>query len=171
MWSKRTCSSMEVLLQPLSYHAAQARDEQTHVESSFLHVTHLVRLRGSNFEGRLATRYNPHNTMRQCSGKRCPALIMEEHSVFEPGFEKSETYVICLTKLKKVRHMSHQAEKGETCLTMLRHMFHQAVKGETHHYFEASISKPVCMVAMQVCMVAMHYQLPFMISKCLLQSQ
>ena len=26
------------------------------------------------------------------------------------------------------------------------------------------------MVAMQVCMVAMHYQLPFMISKCLLQS-
>ena len=31
----------------------------------------------------------------------------------------------------------------------------------SYHYFEAS--KPVCIVAM-------HYQLPFMISKCLLQS-
>ena len=55
----------------------------------------------------------------------------------------------------------HQAEKGETYVS----------PGETmsnlHHYFEAS--KPVCMVAMQVCMVAMHYHLPFMISKCLLQ--
>ena len=64
--------------------------------------------------------------------------------------------VQCLSQeLKKVRHMSHQAEKGET---------HIDIKC----YFEAS--KPVCMVAMQVCMVAMHYQLPFMISKCLLQS-
>ena len=30
--------------------------------------------------------------------------------------------VQCLSQeLKKVRHMSHQAEKGETCLTKLRH--------------------------------------------------
>ena len=36
----------------------------------------------------------------------------------------------CLSQeLKKVRHMSHQAEKGETCLTKLRHMSHQAEKG------------------------------------------
>ena len=29
----------------------------------------------------------------------------------------------CLSQeLKKVRHMSHQAEKGETCLTTLRHV-------------------------------------------------
>ena len=29
----------------------------------------------------------------------------------------------CLSQeLKKVRHMSHQAEKGETCLTKLRHV-------------------------------------------------
>ena len=71
--------------------------------------------------------------------------------------------------------MSHQAVKGETCLTKLRHMSHQAEKGgrdtsnmertkdiyRPNHYFEAS--KPVCMVAM-------YYNLPFMISKCLLQS-
>ena len=36
----------------------------------------------------------------------------------------------CLSQeLKKVRHMSHQDEKGETCLTKLRHMSHQAEKG------------------------------------------
>ena len=36
----------------------------------------------------------------------------------------------CLSQeLKKVRHMSHQAEKGETCLTKLRHMSHQTEKG------------------------------------------
>ena len=30
----------------------------------------------------------------------------------------------CLSQeLKKVRHMSHQAEKGETCLTKLRHVY------------------------------------------------
>ena len=70
-------------------------------------------------------------------------------SVWARNWKRWDT---CLTKLKKVRHMSHQ----------VRHM------SNWHHYFEAS--KPVCMVAMQVCMVAMHYQLPFMISKCLLQS-
>ena len=51
--------------------------------------------------------------------------------VFEPGIEKGETHVspsrwdTCLTKLKKVRHMSHQAE---TRLTKLKHMSHQAEK-------------------------------------------
>ena len=34
--------------------------------------------------------------------------------------------------MKKVRHVSHQAEKGETYLTKLRHMSHLAEKGETH---------------------------------------
>ena len=39
-------------------------------------------------------------------------------------------HIQCLSQeLKKVRHMSHQAEKGETCLTKLRHMSHQT---ETH---------------------------------------
>ena len=44
-------------------------------------------------------------------------------SVFEPGIETGET--LCLAKLKKVRHVSHQAEKR---LTKLKHMSHQAEK-------------------------------------------
>ena len=72
-----------------------------------------------------------------------------------------------LTKLKhmshlaeKVRDMSHQAEKGDQALATWKEHYNN--DGLTsYHYFEAS--KPVGMVAM-------HYQLPFMISKCLLQS-
>ena len=62
------------------------------------------------------------------------------------------------TRLTKLKHMSHQAEK-------VRDMSHQAEKGDQAlaTWKEHEASKPVGMVAM-------HYQLPFMISKCLLQS-
>ena len=46
----------------------------------------------------------------------------------ESGFTAERShYIICIDQclsqeLKKVRHMSHQAEKGETCLTTLRHV-------------------------------------------------
>ena len=61
--------------------------------------------------------------------------------------------------------MSQQAEKGATrvCLTKLKKVIETLTTWKGHnHYFEAG--KPVCMVAM-------HYQLPFMISKCLLSVQ
>ena len=71
--------------------------------------------------------------------------------------------VQCLTQeLKKVRHMSHQAEKGETYVS----------PGETH---DIIILKLANQFARLLCKFAwlpgMHYQLPFMISKYLLQSQ
>ena len=38
-------------------------------------------------------------------------------SVFDSGIEKGAT---CVSALTKLRHMSHQAEKGETRLTKLK---------------------------------------------------
>ena len=59
--------------------------------------------------------------------------------------------------MKKVRHMSRQAEKGET-FTKLKKVIETLAtwKGHNNNYSEANKS---------VCMVAMHYQLSFMISK------
>ena len=39
-------------------------------------------------------------------------------------YSEIREHLHCLSQeLKKVRHMSHQAEKGETCLTKLRHVY------------------------------------------------
>ncbi len=64
-------------------------------------------------------------------------------SVFESGIEKGETCVLpsrdtCLTKLKKVRHLSDQAEKDD------RNTGWQHGNKGHNHYFE--VSKPVWMV-------------------------
>ena len=63
-------------------------------------------------------------------------------SVFEPGIEKGECVLpsgdTCLTKLKNVRHLSDQDEKGD------RDTGNMAIKD--NHYFE--VSKPVWMVPM-----------------------
>ena len=59
----------------------------------------------------------------------CVCFRTKQSKTFTLTSLKKECGMQCLSQeLKKVRHMSHQAEKGETCLTKLKHMSHQAEK-------------------------------------------